>query len=82
MNLYNKLLDERNKKSLEYYYENKEYILIRQAKKNDPNYYKEWYEKNKVELLEKRRKKKNINKLKLNKVNKVNKKELSFTIFF
>lgn len=72
MNLYKQLLEkqrlERNKKSLEYYYRNKDYILKRQAQKKllHPTYYKEWYEKNKIELNEKRR----TNKGAYKKVNK------------
>lgn len=107
MNLYNNLLNEKrqkqeiqrlkqNKRSLEYYYKNKDSVLQQQAQKRllNPNYYKEWYEKNKIEITEKRR----INSAALKKVNKTynkysntnytpynNKKdikELSFTLFF
>ena len=68
MNLYKKLLEEenkqkeiqrlkQNKRSLEYYYKNREYVLKRQAQKKilHPNYYKEWYEKNKEIIQDKRR---------------------------
>ncbi len=68
MNLYKKLLEEenkqkeiqrlkQNKRSLEYYYKNREYVLKRQAQKKilHPNYYKEWYEKNKQIVQDKRR---------------------------
>ena len=79
MNLYNQLLEKQkekkeilrlkqNKRSLDYYYKNKDYILKRQAQKKllHPNYYKEWYEKNKIELNERRR----INSGAYKKVNK------------
>jgi len=70
MNLYKKLLEEenkqkdiqrlkQNKRSLEYYYKNREYVLKRQAAKKYYNklYYKEWYNKNKNEVQDKRRNK-------------------------
>lgn len=72
MNLYKQLLEKqrlaRNKSSLEYYYKNRDYVLERQAKKKllNKKYYKEWYEKNKIELNEKRR----TNKGAYKKVNK------------
>jgi len=68
MNLYKKLLEEenkqkeiqrlkQNKRSLEYYYKNREYVLKRQAAKKyyNKHYYKEWYEKNKEIVQDKRR---------------------------
>lgn len=60
MNLYKQLLEKqrlaRNKSSLEYYYKNRDYVLERQAKKKllNKKYYKEWYEKNKIELQTRR----------------------------
>lgn len=67
MNLYKQLLEKQkqnkeilrlkqNKRSLEYYYRNRDYVLERQAQKKllNKKYYKEWYEKNKIELLQRR----------------------------
>lgn len=106
MDLYNKLLNQQkeekeiqrlkqNKRSLDYYYKNREYILNRQAQKKllHPNYYKEWYEKNKKELNEKRRENRGAikrinttyNKNSNNKYtpynNKKEEKEFSFILF-
>jgi len=64
-NLYKKLLEkqrlERNKKSLEYYYKNRDYILQRQRARKlyNDQYYKEWYEKNKIQLNERRKAQRN-----------------------
>tara|TARA_R100000541_G_scaffold55720_2_gene64745 strand:+ start:57 stop:335 length:279 start_codon:yes stop_codon:yes gene_type:complete len=61
MNLYKKLLEkerlEKNKRSLEYYYNNKDYVLKRQAAKKlyNKEYYKQWYNKNKDIVNSKRR---------------------------
>jgi hypothetical protein len=72
-NLYKKLLEkqrlERNKKSLEYYYKNRDYVLQRQRARKLLNnqYYKEWYEKNKVDLNERRKAQRNAS-------SKINKK--------
>ena len=60
--------DERSKKSLKYYYENKEYILLRMKQYNLDNkkkmqeYYKEYYQRNKKFLNEKHKKYHEINK--------------------
>lgn len=68
MNLYKKLLEEQeikrlkhNKKTLQYYYNNREYVLNRQANKKiyHKQYYDIWYEKNKHIVQERRRNKKN-----------------------
>lgn len=107
MNLYKKLLENQNienekkrlyinKKSLEYYYRNREYVLLRQSKKKLLNsiYYKNWYDKNKIELIQ-RRNEKNISytgaEKRLNKIyntkstiynNDFIKKKPNFTIHF
>jgi len=60
--------EERNKKSLKYYYENKEYILSRMKQYNSENkikmkqYNKEYYKRNKKKLNEKHKKYHEINK--------------------
>lgn len=68
MNLYKKLLEKeflekekkrlkQNERSLNYYYKNRDYILKRQSARKlyNDQYYKEWYQKNKVEVQERRR---------------------------
>ena len=99
MNLYKQLLEKqrlaRNKSSLEYYYKNRDYVLERQAKKKllNKKYYKEWYEKNKIELQTRRNpgaKKQVTNKTYIKNCNSnytpydnsITKKEPNFTIFF
>ena len=81
-----------NKRSLEYYYKNKDSILKKHYQKKLSNaiYYKEWYNKNKLEIQEKRRTLKKVNKLS-NKYSNCSvtpnndqkeKKKISFTLFF
>ena len=102
MNLYNELLEKKNKekeiqrlkqnkRSLEYYYRNREYILQRQAAKKFYNrqYYKEWYDKNKNEVQDRRRNKNGAEKRLNKEYNKTKQydnskkdKPLSFTINF
>jgi len=84
---------ERNRKALEYYYKNKDYILERQRtrKHYNQNYYCQWYEKNKYRVQEKRRLKKGGNTIsekpykpfKQKKPQEpINKKPISFTLTF
>ena len=56
---YNKNKDKIISNSKKYYYENRDYILERQRirKFQNKEYYKEWYEKNKNEVQERRRQK-------------------------
>jgi len=105
MNLYKKLLEEQKKeneirnelqkikqrkRSLEYYYKNREYVLQRQAAKKYYNkeYYKEWYNKNK-DIVNNKRRNKNGAEKRLNKEyktkqydNSKNDKPVCFTINF
>lgn len=103
MNLYKKLLEKENKekenrkelqkikqrqRSLDYYYRNREYILLRQQKKKYYNkeYYKQWYDKNKDIVNSKRRNKigaeKRVNKEYEKKQFNNNNIPISFTINF
>ncbi len=105
MNLYNQLLEKekkekeirnelqkikQRKRSLEYYYKNREYVLQRQAAKKYYNklYYKEWYNKNKNKVQDKRRNKngaeKRVNKEYKTKQydNSKKNKPVCFTLFF
>lgn len=101
MNLYNQLLKIENKekeirnelqkikqrkRSLDYYYKNRECILERKAAKKFYNklYYKEWYNKNKNEVQNRRKNKKNNtiinNTIKYD--NSKKDKPVSFTLVF
>ena len=55
----------RKKKASLYYYKNRDIILLKNSNKKEEIkiYNKEWYEKNKFKLLEKRKLKKKKNKL-------------------
>jgi hypothetical protein len=68
MNLYKQLLEKEkiekekkrlrlNKSSLDYYYRNRDFILQRQRARKlyNDQYYKQWYEKNKEVVQERRR---------------------------
>ena len=64
----NKNYEKQKQRSREYYWNNREYVLERQRQRKQLNqeYYKQWYEKNKVELNERRNGKRNKKGIKFN----------------
>lgn len=86
---YEKNKEKQRQRAKDYYWKNREYVLERQRQRKQLNqeYYKQWYEKNKFELNQKRKGKKGIKfnynskNLTYKKYDNTKKKPVCFTLF-